>query len=71
MSQKNNMIGLPESMAMVCMYFSDPPVLREATRRSEVILLYFSNEYLPERQCILSLLPLFTEECVNKCIIIV
>ena len=49
------MIGLPESMAMVCMYFSDPPVLREATRRSEVILLYFSSEYLPERQCILSL----------------
>ena len=55
MSQKNNVIGLPESMAMLCMYFSDPPVLREATRRSEVILLYFSSEYQPERQCISTL----------------
>ena len=55
MSQKNNVIGLPESMAMLCMYFSDPPVLREATQRSEVILLYFSSEYQPERQCISTL----------------
>ena len=49
------------------MYFEDPHVLMEVTRRPELILFYFLNEYLPGRRSKITLsVGLFKQQSVLR-----